>query len=152
MELKHKVLIRAISLEDYEEWLLLWKKYTTFYEYEAFPDNITQCTWNRFFDINEPVYGLVAECNNQLVGFTHYLFHCNTWQIELDCYLQDLYVDESMRGLGIARQLIENVSQEVKQIGINNLYWQTHETNTTARLLYDKLAKFSGFIVYSKSL
>ncbi len=30
--------------------------------------------------------------------------------------------------------------------------WQTHETNTTAQALYDKVANRSGFIVYRKDL
>ena len=28
------------------------------------------------------------------------------------------------------------------------VYWLTHETNTTARALYDKLANNAGFIQY----
>jgi hypothetical protein len=28
------------------------------------------------------------------------------------------------------------------------VYWQTHETNATGRLLYDKVAKHVGFIIY----
>jgi hypothetical protein len=28
------------------------------------------------------------------------------------------------------------------------VYWQTHETNATARALYDRMAKWHGFIVY----
>ena len=31
-------------------------------------------------------------------------------------------------------------------------YWLTHETNTTARTLYDKVAKFQGFIRYELPL
>jgi hypothetical protein len=29
------------------------------------------------------------------------------------------------------------------------VYWQTHETNAAGRLLYDKVAKHFGFIVYA---
>jgi hypothetical protein len=32
------------------------------------------------------------------------------------------------------------------------VYWQTHETNSTAMLLYDKVAEKSGFVVYRKML
>ncbi|PJC95302.1 GNAT family N-acetyltransferase, partial [Janthinobacterium sp. BJB1] len=32
------------------------------------------------------------------------------------------------------------------------VYWQTHETNTTAMRLYDTIAQKSGFLVYRKLL
>lgn len=32
------------------------------------------------------------------------------------------------------------------------VYWLTHETNATARILYDKVAEHSGFIVYRKGI
>jgi len=33
---------------------------------------------------------------------------------------------------------------------ISRVYWHTHETNHTARRLYDTVAENSGFIVYRK--
>jgi hypothetical protein len=32
------------------------------------------------------------------------------------------------------------------------VYWQAHETNSSAMLLYDKVAEHSGFVVYRKLL
>jgi hypothetical protein len=32
------------------------------------------------------------------------------------------------------------------------VYWQTHESNATARKLYDKVAEYSGFLVYRRLL
>jgi len=32
------------------------------------------------------------------------------------------------------------------------VYWQTHQSNTTARALYDKVAVNEGFIVYAVDL
>jgi len=36
--------------------------------------------------------------------------------------------------------------------GCARVYWQTHETDTPARQLHDKVAELSGFIVYRKLL
>jgi GNAT superfamily N-acetyltransferase len=71
----------------------------------ALPDEITQVTWQRFFDAYEPVHALVAERDGQLVGLTHYLFHRSTTRIEPTCYLQDLFTLPSERGRGVGRQL-----------------------------------------------
>jgi GNAT superfamily N-acetyltransferase len=58
-------------------------------------------------------------------------------------------VDPKARGTGCGRQLIEAVAEAAKAAGTNPPYWLTHETNTVARLLYDRLGKNLGFLQYS---
>lgn len=145
--------IRPVALSDYDQWLPLWDGYNAFYGRSgmtALVPEITQTTWRRFFDPDEPVHALVAESGGQLHGLTHYLFHRSTTAIELTCYLQDLFTSETMRGKGLARALINEVYTQAKLAGSPRVYWQTHETNVTAQQLYDKVAERSGFIVYRK--
>jgi GNAT superfamily N-acetyltransferase len=145
--------IRAIERADFAEWLPLWDGYNRFYGRSgptALPAEITQMTWARFFDSYEPVHALVAVSEKRLVGLVHYLFHRSTTLIGPTCYLQDLFTDESLRGKGIGRALIEAVYDQARIAGASRVYWQTHETNTTAQKLYDKVAERSGFIVYRK--
>jgi len=116
------------------------------------PNLITQTTWSRFCDDTESVYAIVAELNGKLVGMAHYLFHRTTNRIDLNCYLQDLFTDENMRGQGVAHQLIEEVYKRAQAAGPHRVYWQTQANNLTARKLYDKVAENNGFIVYSKQI
>lgn len=109
-------------------------------------------TWGRFFDGYEPMYALVAEQGGELVGLAHFLLHRSTTQIKPNCYLQDVFTTESARGKGVARALIDEVYARATRLGAARVYWQTHETNTTAMFLYDKIAKKSGFLVYTKLL
>ena len=106
----------------------------------------------RFFDAYEPVHALVAEQNGKLIGLTHYLYHRSTTSIAPTCYLQDLFTTPAARGKGVARALINGVYEQAQLAGSPRVYWQTHETNTTAMLLYDKVADRSGFVVYRKLL
>ena len=107
----------------------------------ALPGNITEVTWQRFFDPSEPVFALVAEDQGKLVGLTHYLFHRSMTRLEPVCYLSDLFTLKSLRGKGIGRALIEAACTQAKAAGAARIYWQTHETNAAGRLLYEKLAK-----------
>ena len=66
-----------------------------------------------------------------------------------NCYLQDLFADPEVRGKGVGAALIEAVRKEAAKAGVTNVYWMTHETNETARRLYDRVAKQTGFIKYS---
>jgi hypothetical protein len=86
--------IRFVKRSDFEKWLPLWDGYNAFYGREgstALPREITEMTWSRFFDANEPVHALVAEHGDELLGLTHYLFHRSTTMIEPICYLHDLH-------------------------------------------------------------
>ena len=150
-----QVTVRPIAAPDFEAWLPLWAGYNKFYGRSgstALADGITRMTWSRFFDAYEPVHALVAESDGELVGLVHYLFHRSTTRIAPTCYLQDLFTTESVRGKGVGRALIEAVYARVKEAGSSRVYWQTHETNTTAMALYDKVAERSGFLIYGKAL
>ena len=92
----------------------------------------------------------MAEHDGALVGTVHYLYHRSTTQIAPNCYLQDLFTLESERGKGVGRALINAVYDAARRDGSPRVYWQTHETNTPGRLLYDKVAQHLGFLVYSK--
>ncbi len=45
-----------------------------------------------------------------------------------------------------------STSSRSAHAGARRVYWLTHETNDTARRLYDRLAERSGFIVYRRQL
>ena len=75
-----------------------------------------------------------------------------TAMIELNCYLADLFTNEAARGKGVGKQLIEAVYDRARLAGCSRVYWQTHETNAVAQVLYNKVAERSGFIVYRKTL
>lgn len=141
--------IRQVKPEDSSAWLALWEGYNSFYK-RTVDLEVTEKTWVRFLDPDEPMYALVAEFDGKVVGFTAYLFHRHTAMINDVCYLQDLFTDEKYRGQGIGKSLISAVCERAKENGSIQVYWMTHEANEVARTLYDKLAKHSGFIVYSK--
>jgi GNAT superfamily N-acetyltransferase len=149
------VRVRPIEPADLAAWTPLWDGYNAFYGREgptALLPEITAVTWRRFYDANEPVFALVAESAGRLVGLTHYLFHRSTTRIESTCYLQDLFTAPEVRGQGVGRALIFGVYQAAKAAGVREVYWQTHETNSAGRLLYDKVAKHVGYIVYEQEV
>ncbi|MGE5617142.1 MAG: N-acetyltransferase family protein [Bacillota bacterium] len=147
--------VRPVVEADFAAWKPLWDGYNAFYGREgtsALPIQVTNTTWRRFLDENEPVHALVAEEGGRLIGLAHYLFHRSTISIARTCYLQDLFTAESARGKGVGEALIEAVAARAKAAGAARLYWQTHEANAPARRLYDRVAERSGFIVYRRSL
>jgi GNAT superfamily N-acetyltransferase len=149
------ILVRNIQQRDFAEWKVLWDGYNEFYGRKgetALPEIITNMTWTRFFDGYDPIFALVAERDGKLAGLVHYLFHRSSTVLTSNCYLQDLFTSEAERGKGVGRALIQEVYRRAELAGAGRVYWQTHETNTHAMKLYDKVAEKSGFIVYRKNL
>jgi GNAT superfamily N-acetyltransferase len=149
------ILVRPVTSDDYTAWRPLWDGYNAFYrrrDETALPEEITQTTWQRFFDPAEPVFALVAVRQGQIAGLAHYLFHRSTIYIQPTCYLQDLFTMPSERGRGVGRALIEAVCERAQDAGARRLYWHTQDSNAAGRLLYDKVAQHLGFIVYTRDL
>jgi hypothetical protein len=48
--------------------------------------------------------------------------------------------------------LIQHVYAEARRQDCSRVYWLTHETNTAAMQLYDRIAERSGFIQYRHAL
>jgi GNAT superfamily N-acetyltransferase len=149
------ITVRPVQHSDFPQWKLLWGGYNAFYGREgatALPEETTRLTWARFFDAYEPMHALVADRDKQILGLVHYIFHRTTIAPTSNCYLQDLFTVESSRGQGVARALIEEVYRRAEAASCARVYWLTHESNVTARALYDKVAENSGFLVYRKNL
>ena len=143
--------IRPLNITDQKSWQQLGAGYLDYYQVEL-SQAVTQDVWRRLLDDAEPLHGFVAENEGKIVGFTHYFFHGTTWQPTSYCYLEDLYVDPSIRSSGAGRALIKAVKDAAKNEGSAKLYWHTDKQNETAQALYNKAATLSDYIRYEVKL
>lgn len=141
--------VLPLAASDRGQWEALARAYKAFYLTDL-PDSAYEDTWQRLLR-RDGVRGLAARSDGRLVGITHFLFHTGIWSRSA-CYLEDLFVEPAARGRGVARLLIEAVAEHARREGAGRLYWLTHETNATARALYDRVAARSGFVEYEYPL
>lgn len=134
--------VRELKAEDKARWQVLWNGYLTFYETELSPEQ-SELSWQRLLDPHFNSYGLVATLDDLVVGITHYNFQTSTWAEHGYCYLEDLFTDPEFRGKGVGRALINAVKDIAVAHGCARVYWNTDETNATARALYDTFTKVS---------
>ncbi len=149
MTTKDGIEIRPFTSDDRAAWDPLWQGYLTFYKASLAPE-VTETTWRRLLDPAEPMHGLVAVLDGEIVGIVHFLYHRSTWTTGDYCYLQDLFTSEKARNRGVGHALIEAVYEKAQAEGASRVYWLTHETNASAQVLYEKVAARSGFIQYRK--
>lgn len=143
-----KLVVRPLEQSDRDAWRRLWTDYLIFYK-ASVPETVYALTWKRLFTEGEfEPRGFIALLDGKPVGLVHYLYHRTCWSEVDNCYLQDLFAAPEARGKGVGTALIDAVRKTAATKGVTNVYWMTHETNDTARSLYDKVARRTGFIEY----
>lgn len=142
--------IRPLTRADEPHWRRLWHAYLEFYETSR-SEAVYDTYFERLLGDDPADYsGLIAETGGRPVGLAHYLFHRHGWRLENVCYLQDLYADPEVRGLGVGRALIEGVYKAADDCGAPAVYWLTQDHNAEARRLYDRIGKATNFIKYER--
>lgn len=141
--------IGKLAPADREAWEAHFRAYIDFYKRDE-PQEMYDTAWSAFQE-DTRVHALGARIDGELVGFTHFFAHPNTSGPDV-CYLQDLFTDARARRKGVGEALIAAVVEWAEKRGCSRVYWSTHETNATARSLYDRVADYRGFIRYQIEL
>lgn len=149
MPIRIAVEIRPVTSTDHAAWAVLWQGYQRFYMTEIAAET-SAITWQRLLDPAEPMHAALAWHEGQAIGLVHWIYHRSTWTTGDYCYLQDLFIAKDIRSSGVGRQLIEHVYREAQAHGCSRTYWLTHDSNSRAMLLYERIAERSGFIQYRK--
>lgn len=144
------VTVGRLTSEDRAAWQRLFAGYNAFYGRTAMTPAFFDTAWDRFTADTE-IHALGARVDGALVGIVHFLAHPSTTTADV-CYLQDLFTAPEARGKGVGRALVEAVAAWARGRGCDRVYWQTHESNTAARRLYDAIAEHQGFVVYRLGL
>ncbi len=108
--------------------------------FEKAPEEVT-VTPREFEDAGfgeKPVWkAFVAEINGSIEGFALYYIRFSTWK-GCRLYLEDLFVTEETRCMGVGKMLFDAIIEEAKEQGLNGIVWQVLEWNTPAINFYKK--------------
>jgi GNAT superfamily N-acetyltransferase len=140
--------VRPIRAEEMDQVLPLIAGYQTFYG--AKPDTErNRLFFSRFLHPSEEGLLLGAWVDGKLVGFaTLYWFFSSTKAAD-SVLMNDLFVQEGIRGKGIGRALIQSALDEARRRGAAHLEWFTAPDNATAQRLYDSVPGAGRSIWYA---
>jgi GNAT superfamily N-acetyltransferase len=150
--------VRRLERGDRAQWHFLWRQYlgpTAGARVPGFylqppPEQVVDGTFERLVDPERQPYALVAVSADRLVGFAHYVFHPSTWSSTQVCYLEDLYVEPTMRRLGAGRALMRALYAAADEANAAAVYWVTHGSNTASQGFFETFARRTAFIRYER--
>lgn len=87
---------------------------------------------------DQPVWkAFLAEVDGKVAGFALYYIRFSTWK-GCRLYLEDLFVKEEYRGLGLGKLLLNQIITEAKDKKLGGIIWQVLEWNKPAIAFYEK--------------
>ena len=84
-------------------------------------------------------YVLLAEVEGKEVGFALYGFRYSSFQGQPSIWLDDLFVDEQMRSLGIGRALMNRLAEIAQENNCSHLGWNADARNIRGLSFYHRL-------------
>jgi GNAT superfamily N-acetyltransferase len=132
-----EVEITPIASEEFEEVLPLIAAYQRFYEVEAVDDERNRAFFRRFLAPSEDGLLLGARSERRLAGYACLYWHFSSLEACESVLMNDLFVDESMRGQGVGRALIEAAAAVARERQVPFVEWSTAPDNETAQRLYE---------------
>ncbi|WP_210168488.1 GNAT family N-acetyltransferase [Methylobacterium sp. Leaf469] len=91
---------------------------------------------------------IVAHDDARLLGFATFTSLYPVAGLLAFTYVQQIYVGQAARRLGVAQDLMAGVAQAAKAAGSTRVEWSTSTGNITARSLYDGLGAAKSDKVY----
>ena len=82
---------------------------------------------------------LIAEHDGKPAGFALYFFDYSTWLGRPGLYLEDVFVDPPLRGLGIGKALLQRLAAIALEKGCARMKWEVLDWNQPAIDFYASL-------------
>ena len=97
-------------------------------------------------DLREAIFGehkfvncLVAESENELIGYALFFPVFKSFRGERSMFLEDLYISPKMRGGGLGLKMLKAVARTAKERNCVRMDWQALKWNTPAIEFYKKI-------------
>ena len=125
--------IRKAELADFEA---IYSLIIEFAEFVKTPEKVITTPSQMIYD-KDYFNCFVAVENSIVIGFATYFFAYYSWTGKA-VYLDDLYVIEKYRGLGIGNKLLDKVIETAKSENCKKVKWQVSNWNNKAIQFYKK--------------
>ena len=131
------------SPEEADEVVRLLGAFRDWYGYDGPADATIRTVVGRLIGTGSTDYVLGAgEDGDAPVAVAQVRYRSSIWTGSDDCWIEDVFVEESARGTGLGRAIVEHVLARASERGCGRVELDVDVVNEPARALYAKL----GFV------
>lgn len=141
------IIVRPVAADDREAWATLYRGYRDFYS-KPHDAAVYDTVWGWLMDADHESRALVAELDGRLLGLGHFRRFSRPIDGAHGLYLDDLFTSPDARGTGAGTAILHRLAEIARDEGASLVRWITADSNTTARSLYDRLAKQTPWVTY----
>jgi len=132
--------IRTVTEADLPELLPLMRGYCDFYEVDPSDEALVEMSRALIADpAKEGLQVIARDDDGRAVGFATIFWTWSTLSASRVGVMNDLFVDVSARGSGVAEDLIDACAERCRERGVTELDWTTAHDNQRAQKLYDRI-------------
>ncbi|MDR3637101.1 MAG: GNAT family N-acetyltransferase [Isosphaeraceae bacterium] len=130
------VTIRPCRPDDAETLVIMIRELATYEHLEDFARAAPEALRSHLFGSRPFAEALIAESEGQPAGFALFFGTYSTFRGQPGLYLEDIYVREELRGLGIGTALLSAVAKVALERGCGRLEWSVLDWNKPALDFY----------------
>jgi len=134
-----KIKIRSAEIEDSKIILKLIKELSVYEKLSHTVVNNEELVKENLFGKKKYAEALIAEYENQPVGFALFFHNYSTFVGKPGIYLEDLFVQPEMRGKGIGKKLFLELIKIAKERNCGRVEWSVLNWNTPAIDFYKSM-------------
>jgi ribosomal protein S18 acetylase RimI-like enzyme len=132
--------IDTVTEADLDDLLPLMRGYSDFYGVAPSDDDLLALSRALIADPEREGVQLIArDDSRRAIGFATVYWLWSTLSASRIGLMNDLFVDPSGRGSGVADELIAACAERVREHGGTSLQWQTALDNERAQAVYDRV-------------
>jgi GNAT superfamily N-acetyltransferase len=132
--------IATVTEADLPELLPLMRGYCDFYEVDPSDDALLAMARDLIADPHKEGVQLIArDDSRRAIGFATVFWTWSTLSASRIAVMNDIFVEASARGGGVADALIAACAERAREHGATSLDWTTAHDNERAQKVYDRV-------------
>jgi ribosomal protein S18 acetylase RimI-like enzyme len=135
--------IRKANINDINEIIKLCAEHAEYEKADYSSEGKSEKLASFLFSDNPRLYCLIAEIENEIVGYATYMFEFSTWDAEFYTHMDCLFLRSNARGNGIGEALVNEIKKYSTESNVSLIQWQTPVFNERAIKFYYRIGATS---------
>lgn len=143
--------IVEIQKLTFQQWAVLYREYAEISGVEISSEQL-RIVWQWLGSLDTELRGLAALEEGVPVGLVHYRRFLRPLVGEVGIYLDDIYVNPTMRRSGVGKALFDKIESIADSQGSTVIRWITADANHEAHAFYNQFGHKTGWLTYDHNM